>query len=166
MCDEIFECVRIHLVFSKEKYTSDFRDTRVVRCSNIDVLLEKVYNISGQVHDLHLKIGLDNGQSYTKLVLRLQHENSVNNLVYLWVGSAPENNHNFSVIIKNGEISHLLEHDHVSFTFDLKEAALCLGIMSRIAELVDSCFRKHIDGNVEELLYQFEDAFIQSGNSY
>ena len=58
---EIFECVGINLEFSKEKYTADFRDTWVVRCSNIDVLLEKVYNISGQVsvHDLHFKIGLD-----------------------------------------------------------------------------------------------------------
>ena len=92
--DEIFECVRINLDFSKEKYTSDFRDTWVVRCSNIDVLLEKVYNISGEVssHDLHFKIGLNYGQSFTKLVLCLQQENSVNDLVYLWVGSAPENN--------------------------------------------------------------------------
>ena len=109
ICDEIFECVRINLDFSKEKYTSDFRDTCVVRCSNI--LLEKFYNISGQVsvHDLHFKIGLDYGQSFTKLVLCLQQENSVNDLFYLWVGSAPENNHNFSVILKNGENSHLLE---------------------------------------------------------
>ena len=132
MCDEIFECVRINLDFSKEKYTSDFRDTWIVRCSNIDNLLEKVYKISGQVsvHDQHFKFGLDYGQSFTKLVLCLQQENSVNDLVYLWVGSAPENNHNFSVILNNGEISHLLEHYHVSFTFDLKAAALCLGIMS------------------------------------
>ena len=131
MCDEIFECVRINLDFSKEKYTTDFRDTWVVRCSNIDVLLEKVYNsCQVSVHDLHFKIGLDYGQSFTKLVLRLQQENSVNDLVYLWVGSAPENNHNFSVILKNGEISRLLEHYHVSFTFDLKTAALCLRIMS------------------------------------
>ena len=79
MCDEIFECVRISLDFSKEKYTSDFRDTWVVRCSNIDVLLEKVYNsCQVSVHDLHFRIGLDYGQSFTKLVLRLQQENSVN----------------------------------------------------------------------------------------
>ena len=32
------------------------------------------------------------------------------------------------------------------------------------AELVDSCFGKHIEGNVEELVCQFEDVFIQSGN--
>ena len=116
---EIFECVGINLEFSKEKYTSDFRDTWVVRCSYIDVLLEKVYNISGQVsvHDLHFKIGLDYEQNFTKLVLCLQHENSVNDLVYPWVGNTPENNHNFSVIFKNGEISHLLEHYHVPFTF-------------------------------------------------
>ena len=37
--------------------------------------------------------------------------------------------------------------------------------LRRFAELVDSCFGKHIDGNVEELVFQFEDAIIQSGNS-
>ena len=37
--------------------------------------------------------------------------------------------------------------------------------LKRFGELVDSCFRKHIDGNVEKLVCQFEDAFIQSGKS-
>ena len=118
MCDEISECIRMNLDFNKEKYISDFRDTWVVRCRNIDVLLDDVYNIRGQVsvHNLHFKIGLDYGQGFTKLVLCLQQGNSVNDFVYLWVGIAPGNNHNFSAILKNGEISHLLEHYHVPLT--------------------------------------------------
>ena len=132
MCDDIFECLLLNLDFSKEKYNSDYRDIWIVRCCNIDALIEKVYNINGQisVHDLHFKLGLDYGRGFTKLVLSLQHENSVNDLVYLWVGSAPENNHNFSVILKNDEITQLLERYQISFTFDLKAAALSLGIMS------------------------------------
>ena len=132
VCDDIFECVQLDLDFSKEKYTSDIKETWIMRCCNINHLIEKVYNIKGQVevHDLHFKLGLDYGRGFTKLVLCLQFENSVNDLVYLWVGSAPENNHNFSVILKNNEITQLIENYHVSFTFDLKAAALCLGIMS------------------------------------
>lgn len=132
MCDDIFECIQLNLNYSKEKYSSEYKNSWAVRCCNVDALIEKVYNINGKtsVHDLHFKLGLDYGRGFTKLVLCLQHENSVNDLVYLWVGSAPENNHNFSVILNDDEITRLIEGYNVSFTFDLKAAALCLGIMS------------------------------------
>ena len=48
----------------------------------------------------------------------------------MWVGSAPETNYNLSVMLKDEQITHLLEEYHVSFTVDLKAASLCLGIMS------------------------------------
>ena len=79
------------------------------------------------VHELHFKIGLDYGRGFTKLIICLLHENSVNDLVYLWVGSAPENDHNFSVILKNNEITYLIESYHVSFTFDLKSSCTLSG---------------------------------------
>ena len=132
MCDDVFECVQLKLDYSKEKYSSEFRNAWVVRCSNVDALMEKVYNITGNVsvRDLHFKLGLDYGRRFTKLVLCQQHENSVNTLVYLWVGSAPENNYNFLVMLKDHQIIKLMEDYHVSFTVDLKAASLCVGIMS------------------------------------
>ena len=49
LCDELFECVQIELDYSKEKYSSDFRNTWIVRCHNIDSLVEKMFNITGEV---------------------------------------------------------------------------------------------------------------------
>ncbi|KAI6651251.1 hypothetical protein LOD99_5398 [Oopsacas minuta] len=96
-CDDIFECVQLDLEWSKEKYSSDIRKTWVVRCCNIDKLIEKVYNISGEssVYSFNFKLGLDYGCGFTKLVMCLQLGNSVRNLIFLWVSSAPENNYNF-----------------------------------------------------------------------
>ena len=91
-------------------------------------VISKNGNIS--VRNLHFKLGLDYGRGFTKLVLCLQNENSINDLVYLWVGSAPETNYNLSVILKDDQITRLLEEYHVSSTVDLKAASLCLGIMS------------------------------------
>ncbi|KAI6659881.1 hypothetical protein LOD99_14221 [Oopsacas minuta] len=130
-CDDIFECVQLDLEWSKEKYSSDIRKTWVVRCCNIDKLIEKVYNISGEssVYRFNFKLGLDYGCGFTKLVMCLQLENSVRNLIFLWVSSAPENNYNFSIILNAPEIQKFIHEYNVSFTFDLKAAALCLGIM-------------------------------------
>ncbi|KAI6656205.1 hypothetical protein LOD99_1538 [Oopsacas minuta] len=130
-CDDIFECVQLDLEWSKEKYSSDIRKTWVVRCCNIDKLIEKVYNISGEssVYSFNFRLGLDYGCGFTKLVMCLQLENSVRNLIFLWVSSAPENNYNFSIILNAPEIQKFIHEYNVSFTFDLKAAALCLGIM-------------------------------------
>ena len=132
MCDDILECIQVKLDYSREKYSPEYMDTWIVRCCNVDAFIEKVYNFNGNtsVRNLHFKLGLDYGRGFTKLVLCLQNENSVNNLVYLWVGSAPETNYNLSVMLKDEQITHLLEEYHVSFTVDLKAASLCLGIMS------------------------------------
>ena len=58
LSDELFECVLIELDCSKEKYSPDFRNTWIKRCHNIDSLVEKMFNITGEVsvHDLHLKL--------------------------------------------------------------------------------------------------------------
>ena len=132
-CDDVLECVQLDLEWSREKYSSDIRKTWVVRCCNIEKLIEKVYNLSGEtsVENLNFKLGLDYGRGLTKLVMCLQQENSVSNLIFLWVkvSSVPENNYNFSKILKATEVQKLLNEYNVSFTVDLKAAALCLGIM-------------------------------------
>ena len=121
-CDDIFECVQLDLEWSKEKYSSDIRKTWVVRCCNIDKLIEKVYNISGEssVYSLNFKLGLDYGCGFTKLVMCLQLENSVRNLIFLWVSSAPENNYNFSIILNAPEIQKFIHEYNVSFTLDME----------------------------------------------
>ena len=48
----------------------------------------------------------------------------------LWVGSAPENNCNFPVMLEDHQVTRLMEDYSVSFTVDLKAASLCVGIMS------------------------------------
>ncbi|KAI6646373.1 hypothetical protein LOD99_9244 [Oopsacas minuta] len=132
LCDEIFECIQIELDYSKEKYKSEYRNSWIVRCCNIDALIEKIFNISGEisVHDLHFKLGLDFVRGFTKLLMCLQNDNSVDNLVYLWVTSAPECNYNFSVMLQDDQIKRLMEEYNVSFTVDLKAASYCLGIMN------------------------------------
>ena len=131
LCDEILECLQVELDYSKEKYTSEYIKGWVVRCCNIDALIEKLYNVSGEVsvRDLHFKLGLDYGRGFTKLLLSLQDNNSVNDLAYLWVMSAPENHYNFSIMFQDSQITHLIEEYNVSFTVDLKAGATCLGIM-------------------------------------
>ena len=37
--------------------------------------------------------------------------------------------------------------------------------MKRFSDLVDACFGKEITGDIETLVIQFEEAFIQSGHS-
>ena len=71
LCDEILECLQVELNYSKEKYTSEYINGWVVRCCNIDALIEKLYNISGEVSvcDLHCKLGLDYRRGFTKLCL-------------------------------------------------------------------------------------------------
>ena len=103
LCDKLFECVQIELDYSKEKYSSNFRNTCIVRCHNIDALVEKMFNTTGEVsvHDLHFKLGLDFGRGFTKILLCPQHDSSVNNQVYLWVTSAPECNYNFSIMLRD-----------------------------------------------------------------
>ena len=60
-----------------------------------------------QVHSLHFKLGLDFGCGFTKFVMCLQHENSVKDLIFLWVSSVPESNYNFSMIMNTSEIPKL-----------------------------------------------------------
>ena len=89
MCDDSFECVQLNMNFSKEIYDPEYKNTWIERCCDIDTLVQKIYNVIGNVEisDLHFKLGLDYGGNFTQLVLCLQNENSVNDLVYLWVGT-------------------------------------------------------------------------------
>jgi hypothetical protein len=131
LCDDIFECVCLELDHSKEKYVLDLSDTWVVRVSDIDRLLAKIYNSSGDVETgrLNFKLGLDYGRGFTKLLLSLQNESSVYYLVYLWVAQVPENSTNFATIFCDSPIAKLTSNYNVSMTVDLKAALLCGGIM-------------------------------------
>ena len=91
------ECISVSLDNSKEKYYQDIKETFVVRCNDINTLLERFYETSNGniLHLLKFKLGLDYGRDFLKLVLSLSNENFVNKLVYLWVSKVPENYYNF-----------------------------------------------------------------------
>ena len=90
----------VSLDHSRAKYHHDIKETFVVRCKDINTLLERFYGSTygGNLQQLKFKLGLDYGRDFLKLVLSLRKENSVNMLVFLWVSNFPENYYNFQKI--------------------------------------------------------------------
>ena len=131
-CMDIMECISVSLDHNKEKYHRDIKETFVVRCNDIDTLLERFYGKSNgkNLHLLKFKLGLDYGRDFLKLVLSLRNENSVNRLVYLWVSKVPENYYNFQKIFRYDQISNFLTNYDVTLTVDLKAGCICIGLMA------------------------------------
>ena len=84
----------------------------------------------------------------------------MNDLVYLWVGSAPENNSNFSDIQNDDQITELGEGYNVSFTNDLKAASPWVGIMSGQYPSICCTCDKRIGLNNIQLHPRYRDIMI------
>ena len=112
------------------------------------------------LQELHLLLGI--GQKlYDAIILNISEEEK----------------HVHEDLLKQQDIKRSLYHGGAFEGIAMRKITKCISnlgfptnnssyiVLKRFAELVDSCFGKHIDGNAEELVCQFEDAFIQSGNS-